>query len=107
MRLQTPGRPTPTCSPRLEAGLPHLVLQLLVLCRDGLADGDEAPHGHVHRLAHPVYGRQGALRLLWLVLVVDQGCYLGEQEEKQRRGFNDEGIKRKKKLQLLVISLNS
>lgn len=50
-----------TCPACLEAGLPHLVLQLLVLCRDGLANGNKASHGHVHRLAHPVYGCQGAL----------------------------------------------
>lgn len=66
----------PTCSACLEAGLSHLVLQLLVLRRDGLADGDEASHGHVDRLAHPVYGSQGALRLLWLVFMVDQRRYL-------------------------------
>lgn len=50
-----------TCPARLKAGLSHLVLQLLVLRCDGLADGNKASHGHVHRLAHPVYGCQGAL----------------------------------------------
>lgn len=51
----------PTCSARLQAGLTHLILQLLVLRGDGLPDGDETPHGHIHRLAHPVDGCQGAL----------------------------------------------
>lgn len=73
-----------TCPARLEAGLSHLVLQFLVLRCDGLAHGNEASHGHVHRLAHPVYGRQGALGLLRLVFMVDERGYLEERTENTR-----------------------
>ncbi|TNN85815.1 hypothetical protein EYF80_004062 [Liparis tanakae] len=47
-----------------EEGLTHLILELLVLCGDGLPDGDEASHGHAHCLAHPVYGRLGLTFML-------------------------------------------
>lgn len=75
-------RKRPTCSSCLEAGLTHLILELLVLCGDGLPDGDKASHSHTHCLAHPVYGRLGTLRLLWLVLMVDQSCDLQKSVEK-------------------------
>lgn len=61
----------PTCSACLEAGLTHLILQFLVLCGNGLPNGDKTSHSHVHCLAHPVYGCQGALWLLWFVFMVD------------------------------------
>lgn len=73
MRSQSRSLPGPTCSAGLQAGLAHLVLQLLVLRGDGLAHGHEAAHRHADGLAHPLHGRLGALRLLGLVLVVDQG----------------------------------
>ena len=61
-----------TCSAGLKAGQAHLLLQLLVLRGDGLPHGHEAAHRHAHRLAHPVDGGQRALRLVGLVLVIDQ-----------------------------------
>lgn len=67
-----------TCSASFEAGLTHLILQLLVLCGDGLSDCYKTPHCYTHRLAHPVYSCQGALGLLWLVFVVDQSGDLQE-----------------------------
>lgn len=72
----------PTCSACLEAGLTHLILQLLVLRGDGLPDGDETPHCHAHCLTHPVDGCQGALGLLRLVFMVDQRGDLQDQKKK-------------------------
>lgn len=68
----------PTRPARLEAGLTHLILQLLILCGDGFPDGYKTSHSHAHCLAHPVYGCKGALGLLWLVFMIYQSGDLQE-----------------------------
>lgn len=76
MCTHMPPPPTsscPTCPPCLEAGQAHLVLQLLVLCGYGFTHSDEATHSHTDSLAHPLHGPEGLLRLLGLVLMIDQG----------------------------------
>lgn len=73
MLSQSRSFPGLTCSAGLQAGLAHLVPKLLVLRGDGLAHRHEAAYRHADGLAHPLQGCLGALRLLGLVLVVDQG----------------------------------
>lgn len=74
----------PTRSARLEASLTHLILQLLILCGDGFPDGYKTSHSHAHCLAHPVYGCQGALGLLWLVFMIYQSGDLQEHVEEKK-----------------------
>lgn len=84
-----------TCSACLKAGLTHLILQLLVLRGDGFPDSNKASHCHAYRLTHPVYGCQGALRLLWLVFMVDQSGDLCGKKERGRKGYITVCVRRK------------